>query len=65
MSLRLSNNNNNNKTKKLKMDHEPVRAMAEPPRKIYHEAHQKATANDAPETAPPRKVHPAKETQGR
>ena len=33
-----------NHSKKLKLDHEPVRAMAEPPRKIYQDARRKAAA---------------------
>ena len=34
------------KTKKPRVDHEPVRAMAEPTHKIYHEGCQKPTHNE-------------------
>ena len=35
--------------KKSKVDHEPVKAMVETPRKIYIEAHQKLPPFDAPD----------------
>ena len=65
VSLRLSNNNNNNhKTKKLKIDHEPVRAMAEPPRKIYHEVRQKAAAQRRVQNGPSKKTEPDERSPG-
>ena len=41
-----------NHSKKPKLDHEPVRAMAEPPRKTYQDARQKAAAERCAKNAP-------------
>ena len=57
-------NNNSNKTKNLKMDHEPVRARAEPQRKIYHEARQKAAAQRHARNSPSKKSEPGERNPG-
>ena len=55
---------NSNKTKKLKMDHEPIRAMAEALRKIYLEAHQKAAAQRRAPNGPSKKSEPGERNPG-
>ena len=52
------------KTKKLKMDHEPVRVMAEPPPKIYHEVHQKAATQRCARNDPSKKSEPGERNPG-
>ena len=43
-----------NHSKKPKLDHEPVRAMAEPPRKIHQDARRKAAALRRAKNVPPK-----------
>ena len=52
------------KTKKLKMDHEPIQVMAEPPRKIYHEARQKAAAQQRVQNGRSKKSEPRERNPG-
>ena len=60
----MSNNNSHIKMKKLKMDHEPVRAMVEPPRKIYHEVRQKAAAQRRAQNGPSKKSQSGERNPG-